>query len=126
MLDMFGTSDTAGHMVSVIQRKEAPGYALTLQIHPKYGQSPNLTELLFSDIDAMGGRLYEVIEDFEWQYFPHVSGEDLSSGFYSKLAYLQGRNRTFYLGSIFNFETVEMNADFAKFAVERYLIGEQN
>lgn len=46
-------------------------------------------------------------------YFPHFGSKDLGAGAYKSLASLQGRDGTYYAGSLFNFETIQGVTDFA-------------
>jgi len=76
-------------------------------------------ELLGVEVDTefqRGG----IIHQKSWDYFPHVKSQDLDAGFYQKLESLQGRNGTYYVGGIMNFETVERTAQYSKHLMKSY------
>ncbi|TDO14296.1 flavin-dependent amine oxidoreductase [Mycobacterium sp. BK086] len=77
------------------------------------------TRLMFSDIAALGARDARVVTAKTWNYFPHVSTEDIRAGFYDAMNALQGKYGTFYVGSVMNMETVEHTAQFSVELVDR-------
>ncbi|MBT6432314.1 MAG: acyltransferase domain-containing protein, partial [Deltaproteobacteria bacterium] len=88
-------------------------------ITSQYGTLPNdpnpfdaalLNQKLKEDFANLGGELLEVVEEFTWSYFPHVSCEDIRSGCFSQLDAIQGQNRSVFLGSYTSFETLEDTA----------------
>ena len=81
---------------------------------PKDVSRDELIELLKEDVEQLGGKFVEVIAQKHWRYFPRVSTEDLSAGFYKRLEELQGQRGTYYMGALLNFETLENTVDFAK------------
>lgn len=63
---------------------------------------------------ASGIPFKNLSSQFMWAtYFPHFGTEALKKGAYRKLASLQGKNGTYYAGSIFNFETILGVTEFA-------------
>ncbi len=55
-----------------------------------------------------------VVRQFIWPtYFPHFRSEELKAGAYKTLESLQGKQGTYYAGSIFNFETIQDVTTFA-------------
>ena len=57
----------------------------------------------------------------DWNYFPHVSSEQINQGFYNKLEALQGTNNTYYAGGLLNFELVENSFAYSKAIVKRLI-----
>lgn len=121
--------DSAALVVQENQEREQRGHLLgyfrfqpdnNIFITSQYGRlpgdtkgNPSASELqatLEGDFRAMGGELTEVVEEFTWEYFPHADCETMASGVFSKLAALQGKNRSVYLGSFTSFETLEDTA----------------
>lgn len=62
----------------------------------------------------------EVIEQRRWKYLPHFGCADLAAGIYDRLEALQGRRRTYHVGSLPAFELVECNLDYAREFVARH------
>jgi predicted NAD/FAD-binding protein len=56
----------------------------------------------------------------EWSYFPHVSVDDIRSGFYDRFEALQGRSNTFYCGSLAAFELVETVVKYSRQLVDTH------
>jgi len=73
------------------------------------------------DVIDIGGSLRKVHNHFLWKYFPHVNSADFADGFYDKLDALQGQNRTYYVGELLNFSTVETAATHGLHIVDRIL-----
>lgn len=59
----------------------------------------------------------------KFTYFQHFSPEDIANGLYNDLANMQGRDRTFYVGGVTDFELVEPIVVHSKYIVERHFIG---
>ena len=55
-------------------------------------------------------RLDEFIVTKEWKYFPHVSCEAMTAGYFERLEALQGINRTHYVGELLTFSLIELIA----------------
>jgi hypothetical protein len=72
-------------------------------------------------VAAIGAALPEnCITYNEWDYFPHVTVNDLRDGFYNRLEALQGQSNTFYCGSVAAFELVETVVEYSRLIVERH------
>jgi hypothetical protein len=73
-------------------------------------------------VEKLGGRI-ENPEDYYtfdlWPYFPHVSSQDMQEGFYDRLEELQGKQNTYYVGGLMNFELVETIVEYSKALVEK-------
>lgn len=61
-----------------------------------------------------------VIEERRWRYLPHFGCADLAAGVYDRIEALQGRHRTYHVGSLPAFELVECNLDYAREFVARH------
>ena len=79
---------------------------------------------LAEDAARLGGRFTTVHAVHRWRYFPHVSPAVMEAGFYRRAAAMQGRQHTFYAGSLFNFELVDCNMRHAR-AIARAVMQEE-
>lgn len=68
---------------------------------------------LVDDLAAAGFSDIAIAYAAAWNYFPRVSCEAISAGFYDQLEKLQGVKSTFFVGSVFSSETVEHTAAYA-------------
>jgi acyl-CoA synthetase (AMP-forming)/AMP-acid ligase II/surfactin synthase thioesterase subunit len=84
------------------------------------GQDGEEVTRLHEDVARMGGRITSVLGRWQWAYFPHFCAGDVADGIHDRLEALQGNNRTFYLGSLLNFELVECNVAYAADLVDRF------
>ena len=66
----------------------------------------------------------DIIEDFNyWQdYFPHVSKESLDAGFYHRFDEMQGHHHQWYVGGLFNFESVQQSMVHSKWTMEKLFV----
>jgi len=53
-------------------------------------------------------------------YFQHVSSEQIGDGFFADLANNQGKDRTYYVGGVTDFELIEPIVKHSKYLVERH------
>ena len=62
----------------------------------------------------------DFIEDFNYwhDYFPHVSKESLDAGFYHRFHDIQGHHRQWYVGGLFNFESVQQSMIHSRWTME--------
>lgn len=95
--------ETAGHCVAYHHRYPDSD----LRTFYSYGRPDEVGTLLREDVTALGGRLEEVHLQREWAFMPHFGSEDLREGALDRLDALQGRNRTYHVGSLPAFELVE-------------------
>ncbi|MEU6253477.1 alpha/beta fold hydrolase [Streptomyces sp. NPDC047043] len=103
-LKQHNDSRTAtGHCVAYHHRYEGS------DVHTfySYGSPEDVTSLLGEDVAALGGRLDEVRLHREWAFMPHFGADDLRDGVLDRLEAMQGRQRTYYAGSLPGFELVE-------------------
>ena len=81
----------------------------------------NVISAIREYVVALGAALPEdYITYNEWDYFPHVSADDIRGGFYDRFEALQGEANTFYCGAIAAFELVETVVQYSRQMVERY------
>jgi thioesterase domain-containing protein/acyl carrier protein/glutathione S-transferase len=86
-----------------------------------YGpDGPAAEAVLRADIEAMGGRLEEVLLTRTWRFMPHFSGADLAAGILDRLDNLQGRQRTYHTGGLHGFELIENVVAHSRALVERF------
>ncbi|TAL35216.1 MAG: FAD-dependent oxidoreductase [Spirochaetes bacterium] len=69
---------------------------------------------------SIGITIREVLNISEWKYFFHFDSEDVRDGFHGRLERLQGRNRTYYTGGLFNFELVENSISYSGYIINKY------
>ena len=73
-----------------------------------------------ADVKKLGGRINSDYYTYDkWPYFPHVSSQDMHDGFYEQLEELQGKQNTYYVGGLMNFELVETIAEYSRALVEK-------
>lgn len=65
-------------------------------------------------------RVSKIYQTKHWNYFAHVDGTQLKSGFYDKLEALQGQHSTYYAGALLNFEDVEKVMEYSKKLVREH------
>jgi hypothetical protein len=76
-------------------------------------------EKVIKNLGSMNLKVTDIKSTQIWDYFPHVSSENLP-GFYEKLATLQGTRRTYYGGGLLNFELVENVTAWSKYLVDTW------
>ena len=111
---------TMGHVNLFAQYNKPKNVYTVYQILPKDMPLDDAKELMLKDIEACGGKFKRIIHQKLWDYFPHVTKEDLDAGFYKDLEQRQGVKNTYYAGGIMNFETVESTASYSKSLVEKF------
>lgn len=79
--------------------------------------------LILKDTAGLSGLTLnqDSIKDFNvWDYFPHFGTNDIVNGIYKKLDELQGHRDTYYIGSLFLFESVEATIQSTKDIFNRH------
>jgi hypothetical protein len=112
--DKHASPDQRGHIVSIIGRQNSPDVWVAGQIAGAQLPTTALTELMREDLLAIGAREIQFEKVVSWDYFPHVTSQELAAGFYKRLEAMQGQRGLYYVGAIMNFETVEDTAYYAK------------
>jgi hypothetical protein len=117
--DEYGTMDTMGHMMTLVNRSAVPDVWFTAQLIPWGTSSAVIDEWLEADVREAGGEAMTSVVEESWDYFPYVGEQALREGFYEKMQNIQGDRGTYFVGGVLNFETVEFTAVFAKDLVLR-------
>jgi len=79
------------------------------------GEVRKTIELLGGSVDEAQWQTYD-----RWSYFPHVDAAQFRDGFFRDVEALQGKRRTYYAGSMMNFELVECSVAYSKQLVHRF------
>jgi hypothetical protein len=109
----------AGHVNLIArQHRGADVYTIYQQLEEDISED-DATSLMYEDVASMGAHNARVITTKAWNYFPHVSTDDIRAGFYESMSALQGKYGTYYVGSVMNMETVEHTAQFSIQLVDR-------
>jgi len=69
-------------------------------------------------VEKFGGKIKKLHTCRRWKYFPRYSSEDMKQGLYNQVENLQGKNKTYFIGELPSFSTVELTARYAKKVVE--------
>jgi predicted NAD/FAD-binding protein len=113
------TMNSIGHINFIVQPyADRPVF----QLYQLLGQNITVADALTlaqQDVGKINGKITKIITQKEWRYFPHVTTQDLSLGYYDLLESLQGKNDTYYIGALLSFETVEQTAAYAKDLITR-------
>jgi hypothetical protein len=113
------TMDSIGHINFMVQPyTDRPVF----QLYQLLGQNMKVADALTlaqQDFAKINGKITKIITQKEWRYFPHVTTQDLSLGYYDFLESLQGKNDTYYIGALLSFETVEQTTAYAKDLIKR-------
>ena len=87
---------------------------------PPAGTKPDETiETVRRDVVQMGGKVTHVHRKQAWRYFPHIASDDMRLGYYDRLEAMQGRRRTYFVGELFAFATVQNVVAYARALVAR-------
>ena len=88
----------------------------------------NVKEEVKKLIDLLGGKIDDTKSRWHsydrFTYFQHVEIKDIEDGFYEKLADLQGKDRTFYVGGATDFELIEPIVRHSKHLIEKHFVGD--
>lgn len=98
-------------------------YARLTSSQPTSDDERRLREHIERYVRAFGGRI-NVDDDWHsydaWLYFKHVTAEDMRNGYYDRWERIQGQNRTFYVGGLFDFDYVEGVARYSRVLIEKH------
>ncbi|MCG6907892.1 MAG: FAD-dependent oxidoreductase [Desulfobacteraceae bacterium] len=103
-------------------------YAYLPTKDPTPEDEARLKEQIAKYVQALGGRIrYE--DDWHsydvWHYFRHVDPEDFRDGYYDRWESIQGKNRTYFVGGLFDFDYIEGIVQYSKDLVERNFVGKK-
>lgn len=76
--------------------------------------------IIEEDLKRMGVAVHGLYTHKSWKYFPHVSCDNMASGFYDKLEAMQGTRNTYYAGEIMSFSCMEECAAYSRLLVDKY------
>ena len=73
-------------------------------------------------VQRLGGTIDEgAWQTFDqWPYFQHYRVEEIKNGYYDRLEEQQGKNNTYYVGGLMNFELVNHIALYSKHIVHTH------
>lgn len=114
-VEQHQTSDTVGRTLLVSHPYPDGDLHLAYQFADWDTPADTLHQNLAEDVKGMGGHMDEVFAFRDWStYFPHVGPKALRRRFYDRVEDLQGDCNTWWVGGLFNFETVEESATYAR------------
>ncbi len=100
-------------------------YARLASSQPTSDDESRLREHIERYVRAFGGQI-NIDDDWHsydaWLYFKHVSADDMRDGYYDRWERIQGENRTFYVGGLFDFDYVEGVARYSRAVIERHFL----
>jgi hypothetical protein len=77
-------------------------------------------------VTALGGHIDEQ-DDWHsydaWLYFKHVAAEQFREGYFDRWEQAQGKNRTFFVGGLYDFDYVEGVVRYSRDLIERRFVG---
>ncbi len=97
-------------------------YAYLPTKEPTLEDEVRLKEQVAGYVQALGGRIRFEVDWHSydvWHYFRHVDPADFLDGFYDQLESIQGKNRTYYVGGLFDFDFIEGIVQYSKDLVEK-------
>lgn len=109
-------------VMSVMYQYDEQGQSSNVISPGQPAMTPLVGELGYQDLvqdaeqfmNESGIPFENVVRQYIWPtYFPHFGSEELKAGAYKILESLQGKQGTYYAGSIFNFETIQDVTGFA-------------
>ncbi|MCP4763842.1 MAG: FAD-dependent oxidoreductase [archaeon] len=72
-------------------------------------------------VNMLGGRINEIVASGNYTYFPHFLEKDLIElQPYERLEKLQGKNGTYFTGSLFNVEAAENSAEYSQYLMNKH------
>jgi hypothetical protein len=100
-------------------------YARLSSTEPTEADERRLREHVERYVNAFGGRI-KTDDDWHsydaWLYFKHVSVEEFRAGYYDRWEKIQGDNRTFYVGGLFDFDYVEGIVRYSRSLIEKHFV----
>jgi len=109
------------HLVAFHHRYEDSNVYIAYMYARSTSTESVLLENLKTDFLRFKGTVTEVIRVCQWPFYcPHPSPASMANGWYSRAEGLQGRRHTLWVGSVFNFEFLENNLQYAQDLVNRF------
>ena len=92
---------------------------------PTEADERRLREHVQRYVQAFGGRI-QTDDDWHsydaWLYFKHVSVAEFAAGYYDRWEEIQGDNRTYYAGGLFDFDYVEGIVRYSRALIEKHFV----
>ena len=92
---------------------------------PTEADERRLREHVQRYVKAFGGRI-QTDDDWHsydaWLYFKHVAADEFAAGYYDRWEKIQGDNRTFYVGGLFDFDYVEGIVRYSRALIEEHFV----
>lgn len=79
-----------------------------------------LREIMIRTVKNLGANVVEIIHEETFSYFPHFTVAAFERGIPQNIESLQGVGGIYYTGALFNFETVELASQHARWMVGNY------
>lgn len=102
------------HVVALANARADSSVWIAYQLAETKADDAAIFQKLKDDVRDVGGTVMSLIVQKRWNYFPHVTSDDIRSGFYARLEGMQGLQGTFYVGSALSMETAEHVAEYSQ------------
>lgn len=111
--DEFAAGDT-GHQTSALlsDDKVRDRYEMAYQFSRKQPCKPLLKAI--THFQKTGASRIDFIKQKVWKYFPHYSSKDLTDGILWDILEMQGKYKTWYIGSSVSFESLKSVLEYNK------------
>jgi hypothetical protein len=109
-----------GRLLANWRRWQDDDVANLYALAPSSMDVDTVQRLLAQDVAAGGATFGDVRFMRKWQYFHHVTPEDMARGFYDRLEARQGVRNTYLAGEVMNFATTEHVVRYSKHLVDRF------
>ena len=70
--------------------------------------------------ELFGTNVKKIHAQKHWEYFPHISSQDIKDGWFDQMEAMQGAKNTYYVGSALSFELVETVVAYSKELVNKH------
>lgn len=114
------TPNRLGHVLGIENYYPETHTAVLFQTVPKTMSKTEIDQHILEDLRELGSQKTSIVFQKDWDYFFHVSSEDISQGFYAKVDAMQAEQGVYYFSSVLNFEAVSRCQDFATMMVKKY------
>ena len=107
----------------VVTRQFEDNDLVSVYTRTRYGDPIRKDEILAHNkeffLHACGVDPGEYYTYSEFPYFAHVGAKDMADKFYDRFEAMQGKNNTYYVGGLLNFELVETIVNYSKSLTEK-------
>ena len=119
----FMVPEPALYQPFVVTRQFKDNDLVSVYTRTRFGDSINKDEILANNRayfqNACGFDPGEYYTYSEFPYFAHVDAEEMADKFYDRFEAMQGRNNTYYVGGLLNFELVETIVNYSKALIDK-------